>query len=289
MSLTANIIGAGLLGKTLGHLFVKHNLIQVGSICNLSEKSALSAIDFIGQGTSCSSIDELLPADLTFITTPDDVIATSCEQLSKTKNIKPGSIVLHSSGLLTSEVLDPLKEKGCYVASIHPMRSFATPELSIRQYKETYCAVEGDTEALAVLCPLFKAIGSIPYEIDKKKKSSYHAAGVFASNYLITLAEQALLCLKEAGVNEKMAMHVVTNLMSGSVSNLETTLSPIQSLTGPIKRGDTATIAQHMVSLTNIEQKKLYSILGYATLDLTHHDKTKKDDLKNTLTILNFS
>ena len=56
------------------------------------------------------------------------------------------------------------------------MRSFAKPELSVEQYKGTYCAIEGDSKALAVINSIFNAIGSITYEIDKTKKDSYHAA-----------------------------------------------------------------------------------------------------------------
>ena len=122
-------------------------------------------------------------------------------------------------------------------------------------------------------------------KIDKIKKSSYHAAGVFASNYLVTLAQQALSCLKEAGVENEIAMHVITNLMRGTVSNLEKTLSPEHSLTGPIKRGDISTIMKHIASLTDREQKHLYAALGKATLHLTDHNTLKKDKITNALTV----
>lgn len=286
MDLWINIIGAGQLGKTIGHLLFKHQVVKIGAICNRSEASAISAIKFIGQGNYCPTIGELLPADITFITTPDDLIAVTCEELSKNQFIKKGSIVLHCSGSLTSDALISIKEKGCFVASVHPMRSFAKPELSVEQYSGTYCAVEGDTEALSTIRGLFNSIGSITYEIDKGKKSSYHAAGVFASNYLVTLAQQALLCMKEAGVGNEMAMHVITNIMQGTVSNLEKTLSPEQSLTGPIKRGDILTITKHIECLTDMEQKHLYSALGKATLHVTDHNLVKKDKITKALTVV---
>ncbi|CEG59209.1 Rossmann-like and DUF2520 domain-containing protein [Legionella fallonii] len=285
MTLLVNIIGAGHLGKTIGHLLVKNKLVKIGSICNRSETSSINAIKFIGQGKYCPTINELPHADITFITTPDDLISVTCEELSKNKFIKKGSVVLHCSGSITSDALISVKERGCYVASVHPMRSFAKPELSVEQYAGTYCAIEGDKEAFPYVHSLFNSIGSITYEIDKIKKSSYHAAGVFASNYLVTLAQQALSCMKEAGVENEMAMHVITNIMRGTVSNLEKTLSPEQSLTGPIKRGDISTIMKHIESLTDVEQKHLYSTLGKATLHLTDHNTVKKDKITNALAV----
>lgn len=245
----------------------------------------MNAIKFIGQGNYCPTIGELQPADITFITTPDDLISIACEELSKNKFLKKGCVILHCSGSLTSDALTSVKEKGCYVASVHPMRSFAKPELSVEQYSGTYCAIEGDKEALLNARSLFNSIGSITYEIDKNKKSSYHAAGVFASNYLVTLAQQALSCMREAGVENEMAMHVITNIMRGTVSNLETTLSPEQSLTGPIKRGDISTIMKHIASLTDQEQKHLYSALGKATLHLTEHNTVKKEKITSALAV----
>jgi predicted short-subunit dehydrogenase-like oxidoreductase (DUF2520 family) len=283
MTFLVNIIGAGHLGKTLGHLFVTHQLVTIGAVCNRSETSSIKAIKFIGQGRYCPTIAELPPADITVITTPDDLIAVTCEELSKNPFIKKGSIVLHCSGSLTSDALISVKEQGCYVASVHPMRSFAKPELSIQHYGGTYCALEGDKEALPPIRSLFHSIGSITYELDKTKKSSYHAAGVFASNYLVTLAQQALSCMKEAGVEHKLAMKVITHIMRDTVSNLEKTDLPEQSLTGPIKRGDVSTIRNHIESLSDREQKQLYSILGKATLHLTEHNTLKKDEIRSAL------
>ncbi len=281
MALLVNIIGAGHLGQTIGHLLVKHQLVLIGGVCNTSAIKTTNAIKFIGEGSYCPSINELPAADLTFITTPDDLISTLCEALSKNKSLKPGSTVLHCN--LTSDTLLSVKEKGCYVASVHPMRSFAKPELSVAQYNGTYCAMEGDKEALSIVSYLFNSIGSITYPIDKSKKSLYHAAGVFASNYLVTLSQQALFCLTNAGIEHEMAMQVITNIMKGTVANLERTLSPEQSLTGPIQRGDTSTIKKHLASLTDTTHRELYSSLGKTTLSLTSHDEKLKRIINDAL------
>lgn len=286
MTLLVNIIGAGHLGKTIGHLLARQQpLVKIGAICNTSKVNTKTAIKFIGGGSYCPSINELPSANITIIATPDDLITKTCIELSKNPLLKYESIVMHCSGSLTSDALSSVSERGCFIASVHPMRSFAKPELSVEQYKGTYCAIEGDKQATPTLKSLFEKIGSITYEIDKRKKSSYHAAGVFSSNYLVTLAHQALACMKEAGVENEIAMHIITNLMKGSVSNLERTLSPEQSLTGPIQRGDISTIKKHMDALQDAEQKALYASLGKATMALTQHGAEKKESIEEALKI----
>lgn len=283
MTLSVNIIGAGHLGKTIGCLLAAHAVVKINAICNTSEMSSKAAIEFIGSGTYCSSIQELPPADLCIIATPDDLIQEVCVALAKNSHLQLESIVMHCSGSLSSEVLSAVSEKGCFVASVHPMRSFAKPELSVEQYQGTYCAIEGDERAVHLLKALFETIGSITYQIDKAKKASYHAAGVFASNYVVTLAQQAQSCLSGAGVEREMAMHIITNLMKGALANLEKTLSPAQSLTGPIQRGDTSTVKKHMAALQNPEQKTLYSLLGKAALQLTQHRVEQKKQIEDAL------
>jgi len=277
------VIVAGNLGKTIGHLFARQPLVKIGAICNTSQINANAAIKFIGDGFYCPSISELPPADITLIATPDDLISHTCTALSKNQLLKSESIVMHCSGSLSSDALNSVSEKGCFIASVHPMRSFAKPALSIEEYKGTYCAMEGDKKGIATLKSLFESIGSITYEIDKDKKSYYHAAGVFSSNYLVTLAQQALACMNEAGVENEIAMRIITNIMKSSVSNLERTLSPKQSLTGPIQRGDISTIKKHMDAFEDTEQKALYASLGKATLALTQHGAEKKAKLEEVL------
>ena len=100
-----NIIGAGNLGKTIGRLFVKNNIGTIGGICNRSKESALKAINFIGDGDYYPDISTLPNADITFIATPDELIAKACREYSTNKNIRPGNVVLHCSGSQTSDIL----------------------------------------------------------------------------------------------------------------------------------------------------------------------------------------
>lgn len=265
--LSLNIIGAGRLGTTLGYLFHTQGLLDVVGVHNRSEASSRQAIDFIGAGT----YKALIPADITLIATPDDAIEEACAFLCRSNAIKPGAIVFHCSGSRTSDSLAEVKLHGAYTASIHPMKSFADPNLSILNFNGTYCAIEGDEDALQLLEPLFREIGAITYKVRKEQKALYHAAGVFASNYLVTLYDQAMECMTRAGVDDAMAASVMIHLMKGTLANLETSRSAKTSLTGPLKRGDVATIQSHLKSMETPQQKALYAQLAQASFHLTDH------------------
>ena len=102
---------------------------------------------------------------------------------------------------------------------------------------------------------------------------------------MVTLSHQALSCLEEAGVEHRMAMGIITNIMKGTVSNLESTLSPDLSLTGPIKRGDSSTIKKHIDAFQNPAQKKLYIDLGKATVPIASLAETTQDAILETLRV----
>ena len=87
MKSTVNIIGAGNLGKTIGKLIFTHDVGFIQEICNTSTKIGIEAASFIGQG-DVKTISELLPADITFITTPDDQIECCCQELSRSAKLK---------------------------------------------------------------------------------------------------------------------------------------------------------------------------------------------------------
>lgn len=268
-----NIIGAGRLGKTLGLLIVKNKAGSIQAVCNQSIESSRLAIAFIAQGEPFKDVSLLPKADITLITTPDDKIQVLAKRLSTSPTLQEGSVVIHCSGSLSSEVLDAVKSKHCYVASVHPMHSFANPSLSVTTFTNTYCALEGDLKAQEIAKALFQALGANPYTLESDKKVLYHAAGTIASNYLVTLCNQSKLCLQQAGVEEVLAMKIITGLMQSTVNNLATTLSPEDSLTGPIKRGDLETISKHIQTLSpDKESLKFYCEMGLLTLKLVDNE-----------------
>ncbi len=278
-----NIIGAGRVGKTIGRLIKDQNAATIKMVYNTNPESGKNAIAFIQQGASVTNLLDIEPADITLITTPDDDIEPTCQQLVKLKVIQPGSIVLHCCGTKTSDDLKSARELNCKVASVHPMRSFADPNASIKNFKNTYCAIEGDKEAVATLNQLFQAIGARTFIVDKNKKTIYHIAGVFASNYLVNLYQTSVDCLEEAGVDTETAGNIVCSLMQGTVNNLATLKSAKAALSGPIKRGDLNTVKSHIDALSEGTRKKLYLTHAQASIYLSEHELSFKKKLAELL------
>jgi predicted short-subunit dehydrogenase-like oxidoreductase (DUF2520 family) len=282
---TINIIGAGSLGKTIAKLIAMNRVGLIEGVCNASFESTAEAVRFIQAGMPFEDLKELPSVDITFITVPDDKIADVCEAYSRSPHFNPSGIIIHCSGLLTSDALISAKKKGCHVMSAHPMRSFADPSLSVQKFAGTYCAIEGEItqDAKATVFKIFNALGAKIIHVNKDKKSTYHAAGVIASNYFVTIASTAIECLKNSGINDEDATNIVFSLMEGALGNLVKTRSPEKALTGPIKRGDIGTIKKHLDSLDDEQIKEAYTALGKLTLNLTSHSPDRKKMIEDAL------
>jgi len=271
---TLSIIGSGKVGRTLGRLWAERKSVALQDVLNRSRQSAQAACDFIGAGRALESYAEIRSADIYLIATPDDHIEAACEALAATGLLTAASIVFHCSGAKSASVLHGAATCGAAVASVHPIRSFASPEQSVADFAGTYCGAEGDPRALATLGELFSAIGGIMVGIDSERKILYHAAAVFASNYLVTLLDTAQRAYVEAGVAPDMALKLMEPLVRATVDNVFR-LGPEAALTGPIARGDMATVRrqQDAVSDWQTTSGDLYRDFAKLTVDLAARRK----------------
>lgn len=281
--LTINIIGAGAVGQTVGHLLVKCNVAKIQVVLNTTPESSQRAINFIGQGEICTTINDLPCADLILLTVPDQQIVSVAENLSISPNLQSGTVVLHCSGALNSECLSSLRTKHCALASIHPALSFTEPHLAVLQFANTLCALEGDVAALNVLTPLFTTIGGQVYQIKPEHKTLYHVAAVFATNYTVTLVQQAYDGFLAAGLSKQQAKTLADAFLSNVSKNMEQVAEPKQALTGPLQRGDVVTIERHLQVLTDPDVRALYLSLAHATLSMTSLDDEILRELKDLL------
>ena len=261
-----SIIGAGKAGSTIARLFSDKKLLRVNQILNSTPKSSANAVEFIGSGQVATTFAELTPADLWLIGTSDQHFESVIHRLAERKILKEGDIVFHLSGITPSTVLSPLKESGASIASVHPVFSFADRELAVKNYSQVYCGIEGDDLAANQLSELFSAIGSIPFSLDATKKSLYHSGMVFCANYIVTLLSIAENIFEKSGLNREAAREIASSFAMQVAKNVQQ-LGPKVALTGPLKRGDLATIQKHQAALKELdpELEKLYSQLAAIT------------------------
>lgn len=257
-----NIIGGGKVGKSLAALLHKHYAAHINGVINSSYQHALTAVQFIQAGAAYANINELPPADIYFITTPDDAIQATCDKLASSNKLTEKSIVIHCSGSLTSDILNSAKLKNCYTASIHPVRSFANPEECVNNFSGTICTLEGDSEIIPQLQHMFKKIGATLIPIHKTAKNIYHVGCVLANNYLVTLHYTAVQCYLAAGIDEQTANNLASTLMQQGLDNLQN-LPHQQALTGPIQRGDVRVVEKHLDVLADYPViRDIYVALG---------------------------
>ncbi len=268
MTPTLNIVGAGHVGRALGRLFPERGVFAVQDVLTRSQASAQAAVAFIGAGRALDDMAVLRPADVWMLAVPDDRIGEVAQQLASGAALK-NAVVFHCSGAKASSELAALRAAGAFVASVHPVRSFADPQQVAAAFDGTFCGVEGDAQALAVLTPAFEAIGARTVGIDAAAKTVYHAASVFASNYLTTVLDAALRAYQAAGVPLEVARELARPLASETLANVFR-LGPEAALSGPIARGDTATVARQQAAVGRWDPATgdLYEALATATWDL---------------------
>jgi predicted short-subunit dehydrogenase-like oxidoreductase (DUF2520 family) len=157
------------------------------------------------------------------------------------------------------------------------VRSFADPGAVAMAFAGTFCGIEGDPAALAVLGPAFEAIGARLVPIDAAAKTVYHAASVFASNYLVTVLDAALRAYQAAGIPEAVARELARPLASETLANVFR-LGPEAALSGPIARGDHATVERQQAAVAGWDAAtgQLYAALADATVDLARRKRSRR-------------
>jgi predicted short-subunit dehydrogenase-like oxidoreductase (DUF2520 family) len=272
-------IGAGPVGLTMARLFYNagHKIVHFLSRDEKNQQKAKKFSHTLKTGHSFSEVNE--DFDILFISTPDDTIGEVAERIAS--QIKSGVNLYagHFSGSIPSSVLQPLKNKGCRIGSLHPLQTFASPEETINTFAGTYICVEGDNEAVNLFSQLATDIGGNPFSISTNKKPLYHAAAVIACNYLVTLINEAQRLLQEIGINKESSAKMLLPLIEGTIKNIETVGIP-KALTGPIARGDVATLLNH---IENIKEKTpeflaLYVILGLKTIEVSQAKRDITDE-----------
>lgn len=242
---TLNIIGAGRVGQTLGLLWHRGGVFKIQDVLTNSAESAQSACTFMGGGVSAASMMAMRAADVWMLAVPDAQIAAVADSLAARSPIPAQSqpIVFHCSGAQSSLTLPALASRGWRVASAHCILSFVSPQAAVAQFPDTPCALEGDTLAIAELQSAFNAIGARCFQVQSSHKLLYHAAAVFATNFLPVLQSVAEDAWRASGVPQELLPGLRVSLLNNAVANI-TRLGPAGALTGPAARADVAAIAR---------------------------------------------
>ncbi|HEX9283138.1 MAG TPA: Rossmann-like and DUF2520 domain-containing protein [Gemmatimonadales bacterium] len=205
-------------------------------------------------------------AGVVVLAVKDDAIRPLAEAFARAGAIGADQVVLHLSGVQGQEALGPLVSSRAALGSLHPLQTISDPERAPDRLRGAWAAVEGMPRAVQAAEGLAQDLGMHPFRIPSKAKPVYHAGAVFASNYFVVVEAVAQRLLRHAGLSDAEAWQALRPLVEGTFQNL-THQEPLAALTGPVARGDEATIQRHLESLTR-DDALLYRALGRAALEL---------------------
>jgi predicted short-subunit dehydrogenase-like oxidoreductase (DUF2520 family) len=205
-------------------------------------------------------------AGVVILAVRDDAIRPLAEALARAAAIGAEQVVLHLSGAQGQEALGPLVGSRAALGSLHPLQTISEPKHAAERLEGAWAAVEGMPRAVQAAEALARDLGMRPFHIASKAKPIYHASAVFASNYFVVVEAVAQRLLRHAGLSDAEAWQALRPLVEGTLDNL-TRQEPLAALTGPVARGDAATIRRHLESLTQ-DDAGLYRALGRAALEL---------------------
>jgi len=271
------IIGAGKVGTAVGNLLAKqgHHLIAASAA---TQASLEKASPFLPEARlTLDSAEAIRDADIVLITTKDEQIKLACDEIATQGAFNASHTVIHMSGAGSLELLASAKAAGANVASIHPIQSFASVELAIEKLPGSYFGVTAEGRAKDIALGIVRDLGGKPVEVADEDKSLYHAAACITSNYLVTLLHLANKLYVASGFDESVALEAMMPLVKGTVANIES-VGTVAALTGPIARGDTKVIEQHLLSLARLDDGiggtlgttilDVYKALGLETIDI---------------------
>lgn len=206
------------------------------------------------------------PTAIAFLTVPDSAVASFAAEVAGAGAISSSVAFVHCSGALGLDVLRRLGARHA-IGSFHPLQSFPQPRAP-EAFRGSLVGIDASTVPLRrKLERLARDLGARPRRVEDAERAVYHAAAVFASNYLVALAGVAVALLKRIGWSERDAVDGLIPLMRGAIAEVERR-GPVAALTGPIRRGDADTVTMHLEALARGRTADLYRMLGQIALEI---------------------
>lgn len=283
------IIGAGAVGTGMGILLSRRGYTITG-VASRTRASAERAAQRLDCPAFTEPADVARIAEILFITTTDRAIGPVTTAIAHQGGFHPGQTVIHMSGSLTTAVLEPARQAGARVLSLHPLQSCADVDRAVANLPGSVFSLEGDEEAVPLGRQLVNDLGGEYFIITPEAKPLYHAAACVASNYLVSLVDLSFRMMQAAGMEPHMVTRALAPLIEGTWGNIKEKGIP-RALTGPIARGDGETLADHLRALAVKvpELDEIYRALGRYTIDIAVRkgsiDAGQASELAEILTI----
>jgi predicted short-subunit dehydrogenase-like oxidoreductase (DUF2520 family) len=253
------VVGAGRVGSILGAALLRagHDVVAATAVSERSRRRAEQMLP----GVEIVPADEAAAiADLVLLAVPDDALRPLVTGLAQLDVWRSGQIAAHTSGAHGIGVLDPASARGVLPLALHPVMTFAGRPEDLDRLDGAAFGVTTLDELRPVAESLVLEMGGEPIWVPESARALYHAALSLASNHLVTLVNDSLSLLDGAGVAEPARL--TAPLLSASLDNALRLRDA--ALTGPVARGDAATVASHIRTLADVAPDVLPAYLAMA-------------------------
>jgi predicted short-subunit dehydrogenase-like oxidoreductase (DUF2520 family) len=243
------IIGAGAVGTALG-VAIDRAGWRVASVSSRDLGRLRHFCELVPGAVAVLEPTAVLNSvDLAILAVPDDAISAVVGPL----RLYGGQALVHTSGLLGPEILEPAGAAGSHIGSFHPLVSFTLGDVerSVAALRGATISLEGDDRLIGLLAELALALGGVPVRLAAGSKAAYHAAAVLASGGLVALLDAIVSLGAVAGMDERGSLAVYGRLMEQTLANARE-IGVSASLTGPITRGDVGTLDAHLAVLARL-------------------------------------
>lgn len=238
------VLGLGRLGSCLARALIAANL-PLKVVASARREVAEAQATQLG-----TNVRAVLPAELgqhaavIFVTVPDAQVEAATSGLP----LSAAHALVHTSGSLGLDVLAAVSGRGVRVGLMHPLQAFAAAAGPDR-FHGIHMGVEANDPVLErQLEWVASALGGQAFSLRGVDRAAYHAAAVFVSNYVVALHTAAAQIWAQAGLPPESARAALAPLTTGAASAIAQHPLPA-ALTGPLVRGDHATIARHLQAL----------------------------------------
>lgn len=258
------IVGCGRVGAVLGAAWHRagHRIVGVTA---RSDTSRLRAEALLPGIPVLDEADVSADADLVLIAVPDRALPEVVARLVSLGTIRAGQFVVHPAGRYGLEVLDPVARAGAVPLALHPALPLTGTSMDLDRLAGSVFGVTAPEGMRTVAEALVVELGAEPVWIPEQARNGYHAALTFAANYAMTLVNESVDLLAEAGA--EAPARILGPLVRASV---ETALERgDRGQTGPITRGDGSTVVSHLAWLSDQAPlaARAYRSLGTLTVD----------------------
>lgn len=185
--------------------------------------------------------------DLRIVAVQDDAIPEVAAAIAELDSPVP---TVHVSGAVSVDALDRVAQTGVQTGSIHPLQTFPDAERGAARLQGSWIAVTADEPLRSMLHTLASSVGARPFDLSDDVKPLYHAGAAAAANYTLTTLDLSLALFEAAGVPFEAAHPLIEAIVANAFD-----LGPAGALTGPVARGDAATVSAQIAAIrANVPQ-----------------------------------